>query len=187
MPSLAQAADKTVVFAGGCFWSMQHAFDGTKGVSGTKAGFSGGTVANPSYDQVEAGGTGQHEAVQVTYDPAKTSYEKLLGIYWRNTDPMDAKGQFCDKGQPYQPIVFADGTDEMAMAKQQKAALAQRFGKPIATEIRPAAPFYPAEDYHQNYADKNPVAYAAYREGCGRPSAMKAIWGDEAGGDAFKK
>lgn len=187
LPLAAQAADKTAVFAGGCFWSMQHAFEGVKGVKDTKAGFSGGTVANPSYNQVEAGGTGQHEAVQITYDPAQTSYEKLLDIYWRNTNPMDAQGQFCDQGEPYRPIVFANGADETKIAQQQKADLAKRFGKPIATEIRPAAPFYPAEDYHQHYADKNPVAYMAYREGCGRPSAMKAVWGDEAGGEAYKK
>jgi peptide-methionine (S)-S-oxide reductase len=180
------APAKTAVFAGGCFWSTQHAFENTDGVIDTKAGFEGGTAPNPSYERVTHGDTGYREAVEVTYDPSKVSYERLLSIYWRNTDPFDAEGQFCDQGDNYRPAVFVSEANERTAAESSKAALQKQFGKSVATEILPASPFYAAEEYHQHYADKNPIPYGLYRTGCGRDRSLKKIWGNEAGGDAFR-
>jgi peptide-methionine (S)-S-oxide reductase len=183
VPAGAQTTStRTAIFAGGCFWSMQHALESIPGVVSTEAGFSGGSVANPSYEQVSEGGTGHRESVRVTYDPAKVDYDRILAVYWRNIDPFDADGQFCDKGEQYHAAIFTADDEEKQTAEVSKEAIAKRFGKPVATDILPAAPFYPAEDYHQHYADKNPVRYGLYRTGCGRDAAMKAIWGDEAGG-----
>ena len=173
---------KTVIFAGGCFWCMEHPFDSLEGVTDVKSGFAGGHVDHPTYKQVSAGGTGHRESVQVTYNPAVVSFGKLLDVYWRNVDPFDAAGQFCDKGDQYTAAIFAGNDDERAQAEASKAAMEKRFGKAIATQIVPAAAFWPAEEYHQDYYLKNPWRYKYYRGGCGRDRRLNEIWGDEAGG-----
>lgn len=175
------AKTETAVFAGGCFWSMQHAFDNLKGkgILSTRAGFAGGSLANPTYEQVSAGDTGHFEAVEVTYDPKKISYEKLLQTYWLNIDPLDANGQFCDKGEEYKSVVFAATEEQKAAFVKTKAEVAKnlKIKGEIQTQMKPAAPFYPAEDYHQDFAKKNPVRYKAYRTGCRRDARSKALWG----------
>lgn len=176
----ADNAYKTAVFAGGCFWSMESAFDDVKGVVKTEAGFAGGTVRNPSYEQVSRGDTGHREAVQVTYDPAVISYDGLLDVYWHSIDPTDARGQFCDKGEEYKSAVFYGSDDEKKQAEASKEGVAKDLGKDVATDIIAAAPFYPAEDYHQTYHKKNPEAYGMYRRGCGRDNSLRSIWGDKA-------
>jgi peptide-methionine (S)-S-oxide reductase len=146
------------------------------------SGYSGGTLANPSYERVSAGGTGHAEVVQVSYDPGRISYARLLEIFWRNVDPFDAGGQFCDRGESYKSAIFVAGAAERQLAEASKAALEKRFGKPIATRVRDAAPFYPAEDYHQDYHAKNPLRYKFYRSSCGRDARLDAVWGKEARG-----
>ncbi len=175
-------AHAVAVFAGGCFWSMEKAFDETKGVIEATSGYSGGTVKHPSYEQVVAGGTGHLESVRVQYDPAKVSYEALLSIYWHHIDPTDPYGQFCDHGGNYHSAIFYGDAAEKKAAEESKGALEKsgRFSEPIVTVIRAAAPFYAAEAYHQDYAKKNPVSYTAYRIGCRRDARLKALWGDEA-------
>jgi peptide-methionine (S)-S-oxide reductase len=178
----AHAADnyKTAVFAGGCFWSMETAFDDVKGVVSTKTGFSGGKVENPSYERVSMGDTGHREAVQVTYDPSVISYAGLLDIYWHSIDPTDDRGQFCDHGSEYRSAVFYGSDDEKKLVDSSKDKVAKELGKPVATDVIAAMPFYPAEEYHQQYHKKNPVAYGAYRSGCGRDNSLRAIWGTKA-------
>jgi peptide-methionine (S)-S-oxide reductase len=158
------------IFAGGCFWCMEPPFEKLDGVKTVVSGYTGGTKENPTYDEVSAGGTGHAEAVQVTFDPSKVSYEKLLEVFWRNVDPYDAKGQFCDKGSQYRSAIFY--LDE----KQRKAALASRK-KDYVTEVTKATKFYPAEEYHQDYYKKNPIRYRFYRNGCGRDRRLKELWG----------
>jgi peptide-methionine (S)-S-oxide reductase len=176
----AESTYKTAVFAGGCFWSMESAFDDVKGVVKTVSGFSGGTVANPSYNQVSHGDTGHREAVQVTYDPAVVSYEGLLDIYWHSIDPTDTRGQFCDKGEEYKSAVFYGSEAEKKLAEVSKEKVAADLGKTVATDIMAGAPFYPAEEYHQDYHHKNAVHYGMYRRGCGRDNSLRAVWGDKA-------
>lgn len=182
-PGLAQDAAKdqaglaTAVFAGGCFWCMEPPFDKLDGVTATISGYTGGSVANPTYQQVSAGGTGHAEAVQVRYDPTKVSYAKLLEVFWRNIDPVDAGGQFCDRGSQYRSAIFVGNDEERRRAEQSKDEVAARLKQKIATEIVPAATFYPAEDYHQNYYQKNPVRYHYYRYSCGRDKRLEAVWG----------
>jgi peptide-methionine (S)-S-oxide reductase len=179
----AQAAQRAVaVFAGGCFWSMEKAFDETKGVIEATSGYSGGTVKNPSYRQVVEGGTGHLESVRVEYDPSKVGYAVLLSVYWHHIDPTDPDGQFCDHGANYKSAIFYGSESEKKAAEESKAALetSGRFKSPIVTELRAAAPFYPAEAYHQDYAKTNPVAYTSYRIGCRRDARLKQLWGDEA-------
>jgi peptide-methionine (S)-S-oxide reductase len=178
----AQSADnyKTAVFAGGCFWSMESAFDDVNGVVKTTAGFSGGKVENPSYEQVSQGDTGHREAVQVTYDPKVISYAQLLDVYWHSIDPTDTRGQFCDKGDEYRSAVFYGSDDEKKLAEQTKEQVGKDLGKPVATDLISSMPFYPAEDYHQAYHKKNPVAYGMYRHGCGRDNSLRELWGDKA-------
>lgn len=176
-PAAAQAELKKALFAGGCFWCMEEAFDAVPGVVATISGFAGGTVANPTYRQVVAGGTGHYEVVEVEYDSAKVSYEQLLDTYWRNVDPFDAGGQFCDRGQSYQAAIFAPTGEARKAALASKAAVEARFGRPVATEILGPAPFYPAEDYHQNYYRTNALKYKTYKYGCGRPARLNQVWG----------
>ncbi len=171
---------RRAVFAGGCFWCVEAAFDGTPGVIDVVSGFAGGRLANPSYERVTSGGTGHFEVVQVTYDPARIDYARLLDIYWRNVDPFDAGGQFCDRGDSYRAAIFVDGTAERQLAEASKASVAQRFGKPIATRVIDAAPFYVAEDYHQDYHVKNPLRYKYYSSSCGRAARLESIWGKAA-------
>jgi peptide-methionine (S)-S-oxide reductase len=173
----------TAIFAGGCFWCMEKPFDQLPGVSATISGYSGGSVVKPTYNQVSAGKTGHREVVQVTYDPAKVTYEKLLSVFWHNVDPLDAKGQFCDKGSQYTSAVFVVDEAQKKAAEASKQALdrTKQFKTPIVTAIIPAAPFYAAEDYHQNYYQTNASKYQFYRFGCGRDRRLEQLWGDKAG------
>ena len=167
-------------FAGGCFWCMEPPFDKLEGVVSTTSGFTGGQKAGATYQEVTAGGTGHYEAVRVVYDPQKVSYDKLLDVFWRNVDPLDAAGQFCDRGHEYRPAVFAHDEEQRRLAEASKAALAAsgRFERrPVAVSIEAARDFYVAEDYHQDYYLKNPVKYRYYRWGCGRDARLEELWG----------
>lgn len=166
-------------FAGGCFWCMEPPFDAMEGVVSTTSGFMGGTTANPTYRQVTAGGTGHIEVVQVLFDPTRVTYEKLLAVYWRNVDPYDAGGQFCDRGESYTTAVFAHTPEQKTLAEASKTTLAASgpIKQPIATVVRDAGPFTAAEDYHQDYYIKNPLRYKYYRYRCGRDERLEAIWG----------
>ncbi len=167
----------TAVFAGGCFWCMETAYEGKPGVIAVVSGFSGGPQEHPTYDQVSAGGTGHAEVVQVTYDPAAISYAQLLDIFWHNIDPTQANGQFCDRGSQYRSAIFYSSAEERTLAEKTKANAANTLRKAIVTEIVPASPFYPAEDYHQDFWKKDPVRYFSYRTGCGRDARLKQLWG----------
>jgi peptide-methionine (S)-S-oxide reductase len=168
----AAAALKSAVFAGGCFWSAEHDIEHTPGVAKVVAGYAGGASRNPTYGDHE----GHLESVQVTYDPAKISYPQLVDAFFHHIDPTDADGQICDKGASYRTAVFAASPQERAEAEAVKAKVAQTLGKPVATRVLPAATFWPAEAYHQDYARKNPVSYTAYRIGCGRDARLKVVW-----------
>lgn len=172
------------IFAGGCFWCMEPPYDKLEGVLLTTSGYCGGKVERPTYEQVTAKATGHYEAIRVLYDPARVNYPKLLEVFWRNVDPVDGGGQFCDRGDSYRTAIFALDAGQRAAAEASKAALAAsgRLKKPIVTPILEAAPFWPAEDYHQDYYQKNPVRYRFYRSRCGRDSRLESLWGKEAGG-----
>lgn len=178
-PPSNSATQGVAVFAGGCFWCTEADFDKVPGVVSTTSGYIGGNVANPTYQQVSAGATGHTEAVQVEYDPNKTSYAKLLEAFWPTIDPVTANAQFCDHGSQYRSAIFYGNADEKALAEASKATLqaSGRLKQPIVTEILPASTFYPAEDYHQNYYQKNPLRYAYYRRGCGRDARLEQLWG----------
>ncbi|RNB88731.1 peptide-methionine (S)-S-oxide reductase [Brevibacillus nitrificans] len=171
---------KLATFAGGCFWCMVSPFDKMPGIQKVISGYTGGTVENPTYEQVCSGTTGHYEAVQITYDPAKFSYEDLLQLFWRQIDPTDAGGQFGDRGQSYAPAIFYHDEEQRRLAEESKKQLDEsgRFQKPIAVLILPAMTFYPAEEYHQDYYQKNPVRYQYYREGSGRAKFTKEAWRD---------
>ena len=166
-------------FAGGCFWCMEPPYDKLEGVVSTTSGYTGGREANPTYEQVSAGATGHLEAVQVIYDPQKVSYEKLLDVFWRNVDPTDAGGQFCDRGPQYGTAIFHHSAGQKRLAEQSKAAVEQSkpFKEPIVTPLLEASEFYPAEEYHQNYYMKNPWRYKFYRYTCGRDQRLEELWG----------
>ncbi|AMX01895.1 peptide-methionine (S)-S-oxide reductase MsrA [Microbulbifer thermotolerans] len=167
---------RTAVFAGGCFWCMEPPYDQLDGVLETTSGYSGGNVKNPSYDQVSAGGTGHAEVVQVTYDANKIGYADLLRVFWRNVDPLDAGGQFCDRGDQYRSAIFYANEEEKKLAEASKRQVEAQLGAPVVTEITRAAAFYPAERYHQNYYQRNPVRYKYYRFRCGRDQRLRALW-----------
>jgi len=171
---------KTAVFAGGCFWCVESDFDRVPGVVKTISGYTGGTVANPTYRQVTAGGTGHYEAVEITYDPGQVSYVELLTAFWRSVDPTDPGGQFCDRGHSYKTAVFVADDTERRLAEATKQAAEDALGKPVATVVLDAGPFYPAEDYHQDFYEKNPVRYRYYRWSCGRNQRVEALWGEQA-------
>ena len=170
-------------FAGGCFWCMVHPFDALPGVISTTSGYTGGTKVNPTYEEVSSGATGHAESVQVVYDPKKITYEKLLDVFWHNIDPTTRDRQFCDAGTQYRSAIFYHDAAQRQAAEASKAALdkSKPFKQPIVTQIAMAGPFYPAEDYHQDYYKKNPVRYQLYRSGCGRDARLKELWGDKAG------
>src|SRR6185503_1525745 len=170
----------TATFAGGCFWTMEHAFDELPGVTAVTVGFMGGTAVNPSYQQVVNGGTGHLESVQVVYDPAKIRYARLLDAFWHSIDPFQVNGQACDHGAQYQTAIFYRDSVQQRLAEQTKRQLGRRFERPIATQLRAAGAFYPAEEYHQHYYKKNPIRYGLYRTGCGRDRILEQIWGDDA-------
>jgi peptide-methionine (S)-S-oxide reductase len=171
-------------FAGGCFWCMEPPFDALDGVVSTTSGYTGGGIARPSYGQVSAGGTGHLEAVRVIFDPAKVPYRRLLEVFWRNVDPLDGGGQFCDRGGQYRTAIFVHDAGQRRLAEASKAALAAEDrlnGRRIATEILDAAAFWPAEEYHQDYYRTNPVRYRLYRWNCGRDARLREVWGAGAG------
>ncbi len=170
-------------FAGGCFWCMEAPFDQLPGVASVTVGYTGGTAKNPTYEQVSAGGTGHAEAVQIVYNPSETGYEKLLEIFWHNIDPTVKNRQFCDVGSQYRPAIFYHSEEQRLLALKSKEALEKTkpFKEPILTEITAAGEFYPAEEYHQHYYQKNPIRYKYYRSGCGRDRRLKELWGDAAG------
>lgn len=183
MTSLSHAAmgekNGVAIFAGGCFWCMQHPFDELPGVISTTAGYIGGETEHPTYAQVSAGGTGHAEAVQVVFDPARIQYSQLLDVYWRNTDPTTPNRQFCDAGTQYRPAIFYLNERQRELAEASKSALqkSRPFVEPVITEIAPAGVFWRAEEYHQNYYLKNPIRYKYYRFGCGRDYRLKQLWG----------
>ena len=181
-PALAQSPAAKVAkatFAGGCFWCMEAPFDKLPGVISTTSGYIGGQVKNPTYEQVSSGRTGHTEAVQVEYDASKVSYEKLLEVFWANIDPTVKNAQFCDHGTQYRTGIFYQGDDQRKLAEASKVALqkSKPFKADIVTEITLAGEFYRAEDYHQDYYQKNPVRYKLYRNGCGRDARLKELWG----------
>ena len=169
-------------FAGGCFWCMEPPFDALQGVVSTTSGYIGGQKLDPKYEEVSSGGTGHAEAVEVLFDPAKVSYERLLDVFWRNVDPTVRDRQFCDTGSQYRTAIFTHDETQKRLAEQSKQALSKSkpFQEPIVTEIVPAGRFYPAEDYHQDYYKKNPVRYKFYRFNCGRDRRLEQLWGKAA-------
>ena len=171
------------VFAGGCFWCVESDFDRVQGVLSTTSGYTGGTVANPTYEQVSSKTTGHAEAVEVVFDPSKVSYAQLVAYFWRTIDPTTKDRQFCDSGSPYRTAIFATDAEQLKIALASKAALdkTKPFKEPIVTEVALAGPFYPAEDYHQDYYRKNPIRYQYYRASCGRDMRLKQLWGEQAG------
>jgi len=166
-------------FAGGCFWCVESDFDKVPGVVSTTSGYTGGKVANPSYEQVSAKVTGHAEAVEIVYDPKRVSYEQLLEYFWRTIDPTTKDSQFCDHGSPYRSAIFALDAQQLAAAKASLARLeaSKPFKQPVVTEIALGGPFYAAEDYHQDYYKKNPIRYKYYRSSCGRDARIQELWG----------
>jgi peptide-methionine (S)-S-oxide reductase len=180
---MAAAGLEKATFAGGCFWCMEHAFDELPGVISVTSGYTGGHMKNPTYEEVSAGGTGHAESVEIVYDPARITYEKLLEVFWHNIDPTAKDRQFCDSGHQYRSAIFYHNEEQHRLALQSKAALekSKPFKGPIVTEIVKAAEFYPAEEYHQHYYRKNPIRYKFYRYSCGRDQRLKELWGSAAG------
>jgi peptide-methionine (S)-S-oxide reductase len=172
--------EEKAIFAAGCFWCTEEAFEKVPGVVSAVSGYTGGTVKNPSYEQVSSGRTGHAEAVEVTYDPAKVSYEQLLDVFWVNHDPTVKDRQFCDSGSQYRPGIFylTDEQKRLAEASKAKWEKMKPFKQPILTEITKAGPFYPAEGYHQDYYKKNPLQYRFYVTGCGRYQRLDSLWGE---------
>ena len=179
----ASAKPEIAIFAGGCFWCMEHPFDELDGVISTTSGYTGGSKDNPTYEQVSSGRTGHAESMQVIYDPSKVGYEKLLDVFWHNIDPVSTDGQFCDHGNQYRSAIFYsnDQQKQLAEASMKKWQDSGKFRQPITTEITAASTYYPAEDYHQDYYLKNPVRYKFYRYNCGRDNRLEAVWGKPAG------
>lgn len=177
----AEAAEpETAVFAGGCFWCVEADYDKVPGVLDTVSGFTGGTVENPSYEQVTYGDTGHYEAVRITYDPDRVSYEELVNIFWRTVDPTDAGGQFCDRGDSYRTAVFVADKAQRQAAEASLAEAEGALGQEIVTPVLEAGAFWPAEDYHQDYYEKNALQYKYYRWSCGRDDRVEELWGDAA-------
>ncbi len=170
----AQPKLKTAVFAGGCFWSIEKAFDAAPGVTAAVSGYSGGASKNPTYENHR----GHLEAVRVTYNPTRTTYARLVDYFFHNIDPTDSGGQICDRGHSYTTAVFVADSIERQVAERVKGSVARTLRKQVATDIRSAATFWNAEAYHQDFAKNNPAHYEAYRIGCGRDRALKAVWGD---------
>lgn len=187
MAAIAPAAERapgaghaTAIFAGGCFWCMEEAFEGMPGVLSVTSGYTGGRTANPSYEDVSAGGTGHAESVEVRYDPAKVTYAQLLDHFWRNIDPTTPDRQFCDQGLQYRSAVFYLTEEQKRLAEDSKRRVerGKPFTGPVVTEIAPATAFYPAEEYHQDFYKKNPIRYKVYKYNCGRARRLAELWGD---------
>jgi peptide-methionine (S)-S-oxide reductase len=178
-PVFAQKTEKAT-FAAGCFWCTEEAFEKVPGVISAVSGYTGGTVKGPSYEQVSSGRTGHTEAVEVTFDPAKVSYEKLLDVFWLNHDPTVTSRQFCDSGSQYRPEIFYHSEEQKRLAEESKERWTKQkpFRQPLLTPITKASAFYPAEEYHQDYYKKNAFQYSFYVSGCGRYSRLDSLWGD---------
>lgn len=179
LPALAAPAQEAV-FAGGCFWCLEHDLEVLPGVLTAESGYSGGKLTNPSYHQVSAGGTGHQESVRVRFDPDRLSYGALLKAYWRNIDPLDGGGQFCDRGDSYRPVIFTSGKQQAQQAQASAAAAASQLGlarSALAVQIKPLQRFWPAEEYHQNYAERHGARYGYYRWSCGRDRRLQQVWG----------
>lgn len=177
--TLAASAPSKAYFAGGCFWCMEEAFEKVEGVLSAVSGYMDGRLANPTYEQVSAGGTGHAESVEVIYDPAKVSYEKLLDAFWHNVDPLMPNAQFCDHGNQYRAAIFPSTPDEQRLAEASRKRLedSKKLHGPIVTQIAAATAFYPAEEYHQDFYKKNPVRYKFYKFNCGRTQRLEEVWG----------
>ena len=176
------ASDSTfnkAYFAGGCFWCMEEAFEKVEGVRSATSGYMGGTVSNPTYEEVSAGRTGHAESVEVVYDPVKVSYQKLLDAFWKNIDPITPNAQFCDHGSQYRSAIFFQTDEEKRTSETSKQAIEQssRFKEPIVTQIVMASQFYLAEEYHQDFYKKNPIRYKLYKYNCGRAQRLEEVWG----------
>ena len=167
----------TAIFAGGCFWCMEHPYDELDGVISTTSGYTGGETKNPTYEEVSAGGTGHAESIEIVYDPAKVSYDKLLDVFWHNIDPLAKDRQFCDIGHQYRSAIFPLNDAQREAAEASEKQIAARFEEPIQTTIENPGTFYPAEDYHQDYYEKNPLQYKFYRWNCGRDQRLAELWG----------
>jgi peptide-methionine (S)-S-oxide reductase len=176
-----EKATAVATFAGGCFWCIEAPFEDVPGVRAAVSGYTGGTTANPAYEEVSSGATGHAEAVQVTYDPSQVAYEDLLEVFWRNINPVQAGGQFADHGSQYRTAIFYHDEAQRQAAEASKASLERMkvFDRPIATEILPVGPFYPAEEYHQDFYRKNPVRYKLYKFNCGRAQRLQDLWGNK--------
>lgn len=181
--SYAAAKLEKATLAGGCFWSMESSFEKVNGVVEVISGYSGGHTKNPTYEEVESGGTGHMESVEIMYDPSKISYSQILDVFWRNINPTDPDGQFFDRGTQYRTAIFYHDNEQKILAEKSKGELDKsgRFGKPIVTRIIPASEFYRAEEYHQDFYKKNPARYKLYRYASGRDQYFKKIWGDDMG------
>tara|TARA_Y100000589_G_C27061447_1_gene591492 strand:- start:131 stop:754 length:624 start_codon:yes stop_codon:yes gene_type:complete len=182
-PSAALAAEQSAVLAGGCFWCMESDLEKLPGVISVESGYSGGSVSQPTYNQVSSETTGHQEVVEVLFDPEKISYSRLLQSYWRNVDPLDGDGQFCDRGDSYRPVIFTSGEQQNSEALASQSAAARELGvsaSALKVEIKPLEKFWPAEDYHQNFAQLNSVKYKYYRWACGRDKRLDDVWGDKA-------
>jgi len=184
------ASVQEAVFAGGCFWCLEHDLEELPGVLSAESGYSGGHVRRPTYEQVSGEGTGHQEAVRVRFDPERISYATLLRHYWRNVDPLDGGGQFCDRGDSYRPVIFTEGAQQAAAAKASVAAAAKELkltSDRLKVQVRSAVRFWPAETYHQNYADRHPLRYRYYRFSCGRDQRLDAVWAERARrGDSWR-
>ena len=179
LPAMA-APPQEAVFAGGCFWCLEHDLEILPGVFTAESGYSGGKLANPSYQKVSAGGTGHQESVRVRFDPDRISYAALLKAYWRNIDPLDGGGQFCDRGDSYRPVIFTNGQQQSLQAQASSVAIAKQLGRAkssLAVQIKPLQQFWPAEEYHQNYAERHGARYGYYRWACGRDRRLQQVWG----------
>tara|TARA_R110002051_G_scaffold120915_1_gene194083 strand:+ start:1216 stop:1845 length:630 start_codon:yes stop_codon:yes gene_type:complete len=185
-PSSQAQGNAEATFAGGCFWCMEPPYDSQPGVSATISGYIGGELENPTYDDISRGGTGHAEVVQIEYDSEQISYEQLLEIFWRNIDPFAVDRQFCDVGDQYRSAIFYHDESQRELAEASKAEMEERFDREIATQIVPATTFWAAEEYHQDYYQKNPVRYKFYRFSCGRDDRLEEVWGEEAGGPTFE-
>ncbi|MCH4811032.1 peptide-methionine (S)-S-oxide reductase MsrA [Vreelandella neptunia] len=184
--SLQAQSTAQATFAGGCFWCMEPPYDNQPGVSATISGYIGGELENPTYEDISRGGTGHAEVVQIEYDSEQISYEQLLEIFWRNIDPFAVDRQFCDVGDQYRSAIFYHDEVQRELAEASKTEMEARFDRDIATQIVPATTFWPAEEYHQDYYQKNPVRYKFYRYSCGRDGRLEEVWGEEAGGLTFE-
>ncbi len=183
--SISRAAEtdlQVATFAGGCFWCVESDFDSVPGVVRTISGYTGGLLMNPTYKQVSTGGSGHREAVQIFYNPEEVTYAVLLEVFWRSVDPTDDGGQFCDRGESYKTAIFANSPEQIQVAEESKGQLELSgvLDQPIVTPIAVAGPFYPAEDYHQDYYRKNPLSYGFYRWRCGRDARIEDLWGKDA-------